>query len=154
MPNDAYTLDRAKPEDLDGIVALENACFHPSIAFSRRQWRCFLANPLVTIPVVRYRGRVIADALVLRRRTISGVTGRIYTMAVTREHRGTGLGRMLLDDCLAALRAEGVTRVFLEVGVSNQAAISLYESAGFVKTHRLRDYYAPGQDAWKMRLRA
>ncbi|MCA3252323.1 MAG: GNAT family N-acetyltransferase [Pseudomonadota bacterium] len=45
--------------------------------------------------------------------------------------RGQGLGRRLLEACIAATWARGLTRIELEVRVDNAAAIRLYERAGF-----------------------
>lgn len=52
-------------------------------------------------------------------------------MGLLPELRGRGLGRRLLERTLAAARASGLTRVELEVYVSNAAAIALYERCGF-----------------------
>jgi len=56
----------------------------------------------------------------------------ISRVAVDRARRGQGVGKRLLQATLDALRAEGVSRVRLDVSDDNAAAIRLYESAGFV----------------------
>jgi ribosomal protein S18 acetylase RimI-like enzyme len=138
--------------DLEAMVELENRCFAKGVAMKRRQLRYMLRSPNASVRVVRQDGRIVAQALVLRRRTPRGTVGRVYSIAVDQDCRGRGLGRTLLCDCLRQLRQEGVRRVVLEVDVQNTPAVSLYESEGFCRLRRLRDYYAPGRDAWKMRL--
>ncbi len=65
--------------------------------------------------------------------------------------RRCGIGRTLLRHAIGCAQADGVTSVFLEVRASNEAAIQLYTSAGFVVTRRRKGYYANGEDALDMR---
>ena len=41
--------------------------------------------------------------------------------------------------------------MMLEVEVSNESAIKLYESLGYMKISVRMDYYGPGSDAFVMR---
>lgn len=77
----------------------------------------------------------------------------ILTIGVRPDYQGTGLGRRLLDALLAETRRRGCREVFLEVRTENQAAIALYDRAGFEMTGRRRGYYGPGSDALIMRRR-
>jgi GNAT superfamily N-acetyltransferase len=52
------------------------------------------------------------------------------------EHRGSGLGRALLDAALGYCRNEGLASVFLWTFDALIAARKLYERAGFVETAR------------------
>ena len=152
MSTPPFEIGRAGPADLDDLERIERTCFDPRIAFSRRQLRGLLASASVRIWVLRHEGRVAADAITLRRQARGGVTARIYSLAVLPEHRGKGFGKALLAVCLEDLRSTGAKSIHLEVGVENVSAASLYESFGFRKVGLIPDYYAPGQEAWKMRL--
>ena len=55
--------------------------------------------------------------------------GYIVNMYVDPEHRGNGIGRRLLDACLAAADEFGVGRVFLHATDDGRP---LYEASGFV----------------------
>lgn len=77
----------------------------------------------------------------------------IQTIGVRPDYQRTGLGRRLLDALVAETRRRGCREVFLEVRAENQAAIALYERAGFEMTGRRRGYYGPGADAITMRRR-
>jgi ribosomal protein S18 acetylase RimI-like enzyme len=57
--------------------------------------------------------------------------GELKRMYVRPEFRGAGFGRMLIDRLAAHARAHGVTRLRLETGIHQQAAIRLYELYGF-----------------------
>jgi ribosomal protein S18 acetylase RimI-like enzyme len=52
-------------------------------------------------------------------------------LGVAPEHRGQGLGEILLRRALAGFQQEGLERVFLEVTAENLVAIHLYEQLGF-----------------------
>ncbi|NNC78291.1 MAG: GNAT family N-acetyltransferase [Woeseiaceae bacterium] len=52
-------------------------------------------------------------------------------MAVTPRCQGAGIGRLLMQACLEKYREIGGRRLFLESHSSLQAALALYESAGF-----------------------
>lgn len=55
----------------------------------------------------------------------------VAKMAVAEPWRGQGIGRRLLRGVLAAARARGARRLYLETHHSLQAAIALYRSEGF-----------------------
>ena len=55
--------------------------------------------------------------------------------------RGHGLGRDLLEHCLAGACSHKAESIFLEVRTSNTAAIGLYHSSGFVDLAVRRGYY-------------
>lgn len=66
----------------------------------------------------------------------------VLTLAVRPEARGRGEGGRLLADGVAAARAAGAERVFLEVADDNAAALALYRRAGFAEAGRRPRYYA------------
>ena len=73
----------------------------------------------------------------------------IHTIGVDAAYQGHGIGRQLLTALLEY--ANGGT-IFLEVRTDNEAAVSLYESVGFVRVGMRRRYYrASGADAYTMR---
>ena len=54
-------------------------------------------------------------------------------MGLLPDYRGKGIGHRLLLACLAKARANGITRVELEVRADNERAIKLYERMGFIR---------------------
>lgn len=77
----------------------------------------------------------------------------LLNLAVAPEWRRQGRGRALVSHCLDQARALGAGQVFLEVRVSNAAAIALYETQGFDRIAVRRGYYPAGdqrEDAWVM----
>jgi len=69
----------------------------------------------------------------------------LLNLAVAGEQQGCGLGRALLHAVLAESRDKGCARCFLEVRRSNEAAIALYASEGFVLAGVRKSYYPPRQ---------
>lgn len=55
----------------------------------------------------------------------------VAKMAVAAENRGTGVGRKLLEAVVAAARAAGTRRLYLETNRVLAPAIRLYQSVGF-----------------------
>jgi ribosomal-protein-alanine N-acetyltransferase len=91
-------------------------------------------------------GYVVADSV-----PNHGVSiGHIKDLAVAPEHRGEGIGRLLLARALTTLASEGVGRVKLEVRETNAAALSLYRDFGFEVHHAIPEYYDDGEDAYVM----
>ena len=66
-----------------------------------------------------------------------GHRGWIYSMAVSPDHRGRGLGSRLLDHALDALKKRGCVKVNLQILESNEAVRRFYEANGFTVEPRL-----------------
>ena len=81
--------------------------------------------------------------------TIQGVAeenlGAVQNVGILPEHRGKGLGTVLLWHSLAGFKAAGVERVFLEVTAQNSGACRLYERLGFRRT---KVVYKPSEVAY------
>jgi mycothiol synthase len=58
--------------------------------------------------------------------------GLVHWVAVDPAHRGRRLGEALLAAALHAMRARGLTDVYLNTGPELEAAVRLYERLGFV----------------------
>ena len=79
--------------------------------------------------------------------------GHVIGMMVRSELQGAGLGRALLDACIAQARAaDGLVMLTLTVTAGNASAVHLYERSGFVRYGRLPraicvngDYHAKDQ---------
>lgn len=78
--------------------------------------------------------------------------GHVVSVAVLQEYRGKGIGRSLLLEAINGLAARKSDEIYLEVRVSNDLAIKMYQSIGFLIKSRLRSYYRDGEDAYLMAL--
>jgi ribosomal protein S18 acetylase RimI-like enzyme len=59
--------------------------------------------------------------------------GAIQNLGIVPEHRGRGLGSVLLMKALEGFRRAGLKRAYLEVTAQNEGAVRLYRRLGFVK---------------------
>ena len=66
--------------------------------------------------------------------SLRGPAGVVYDVVVDPTYRKQGIGRMLLDATLEALKARGSPRVVLSTAERNSDAQSLFEHAGFRRT--------------------
>ncbi|MEX0913392.1 MAG: ribosomal protein S18-alanine N-acetyltransferase [Demequina sp.] len=133
--------------DLDWVAEQERLIFGPG-AWSRELIREDFAWGMR-----RYRG-LECDG-VLCAYAIYGFDGdafHLMNVAVTPEYQGQGCGRTLMDDVVAEAGRLGERTVWLEVAVTNAAAIALYRGYGFTDVRVRKGYYQPGHiDAIVMR---
>jgi ribosomal protein S18 acetylase RimI-like enzyme len=66
--------------------------------------------------------------------SLRGPAGVLHDIVVDSAHRGQGVGRVLLDATLEALRAKGAPRVVLSTAERNESAQRLFARAGFRRT--------------------
>ena len=75
----------------------------------------------------------------------------VVSIAVREPYRRRGIATGLMVEAMRNARKEyNTTECFLEVRVSNEPAIRLYDKLGFVKAKRNPSYYMNGEDAWVM----
>ncbi|MGW0756794.1 ribosomal protein S18-alanine N-acetyltransferase [Streptomyces sp. NPDC002814] len=139
--------------DIDAVLELEKDLF-PEDAWSRGMFWSELAHARGPGATKRYVVAVDEDRLVgYAGLAASGDLADIQTIAVTRDHWGTGLGGRLLTELLRAATAFECAEVMLECRIDNVRAQKLYERYGFEAIGFRRGYYQPGNvDALVMRL--
>ena len=71
----------------------------------------------------------------------------LLKIVVQNLHRGAGLAAKLFEQMLEAYPQKGV---YLEVKSSNTVAVGFYQKQGLRIMTKTRNYYGPGQDAYKM----
>ena len=77
--------------------------------------------------------------------------GEITNVAVSPEKRNAGIGWKLMQAALETAKEQGISRVVLEVRVSNVSAIHLYEKCGFANCGIRKGFYDfPKEDAYIM----
>jgi ribosomal-protein-alanine N-acetyltransferase len=75
----------------------------------------------------------------------------IVSIAVMDEYRRRGIGESLIVQSMKkGHEIYGATEGYLEVRVSNEPAIKLYDKLGFEQVKRNYGYYLDGEDAWVM----
>ncbi|WP_326665410.1 ribosomal protein S18-alanine N-acetyltransferase [Streptomyces canus] len=139
--------------DIDSVLELEKDLF-PEDAWSRGMFWSELAHSRGAEATRRYvvaeeGGRLVGYAGLAS----AGELADVQTIAVARDHWGTGLGSVLLTELLRAATAFECAEVMLECRIDNVRAQKLYERFGFEAIGFRRGYYQPGNvDALVMRL--
>lgn len=101
-------------------------------------------------------GAVILDggmAVAYAGMTIALDEGAVTNVATHPDHRQKGYGEAVLRHLMRLAGERGVVRFFLEVRVSNAAAIALYRKLGFEIAGKRPNFYShPREDAFVMTL--
>lgn len=84
------------------------------------------------------------DEKILAYSIISSVLdeAELLLIGVLPEYQHQGLGSQLWHFIAEDLAQKNIQKIFLEVRVSNEKAISFYKKIGFVEINRRKDYYA------------
>lgn len=127
-------------KDLDGILEVELNCF--KIPWTRNMFEDELYNPNAYYSVVEVNEKIVGYVGFWKIIDEAHITN----VAIHKDFRRLGLGRALITDMLDKVKGLEIIAVTLEVRVSNFAAISLYESFGFVSSGVRRGYYSDNNE--------
>ena len=131
--------------DLGKLALLEKACFSDAWTMemlrdtAKQDGFCCLLATLDGEEIGFVYGSVLFEDV------------ELYKVAVLPSHRGKGFGKILAQEFIAAVKGRGARQIFLEVRVSNQAALSLYLGQGFERVRLRKRYYADGEDCLELR---
>jgi [ribosomal protein S18]-alanine N-acetyltransferase len=154
---DSLILEPGTVQHLDAIMRVEESSF--SEPWTRRMFEVELTDN----PFARFLTAHIENAAQLHERLPSLVGYvcfwvvfeelRMMNLAVAPHVRHRGIGRWLLQQALTMGRKQSAQRALLEVRVSNQPAVALYEHVGFSRSGVRTKYYTnPIEDAVLMEL--
>ena len=142
------TIDRMVKEDLEQVLAIEQASF--TMPWSRNLFLSEFRNAPVSLMLVARSPRAIVGYIVC---WIVADELHILDLATEPAHRRKGISRQLVLAALSQGSKRKVGRVFLEVRTSNEAALCLYEGLGFIRSTVRKGYYdLPLEDAVVMSL--
>lgn len=133
--------------DIQDIATLEQRCF--SVPWSKKSLCESLENPAYLFLTAEKEGRAVGYGGLL----LTAGEGNVTNIAVDAAYRGCGIGTELLRRLLEEGGKHGAREFTLEVRISNEAAIHVYEKLGFLQEGvRKRFYEKPVEDAlimWK-----
>jgi ribosomal-protein-alanine N-acetyltransferase len=127
------------------VVEIERASFGKdawTAEFFLQYWR---ACPELFL-IAKDRRRIVGYSIT--RTTWRGA--ELESIAVDPSYRGRGVAQALLNATLPRLRARSTS---LMVSTANEPALRFYEQFGFTRVRKVKGYYGPGRDAWRMRLK-
>lgn len=133
-------------QDVPLVADLEQTCF--SLPWSRQSLEEELSNPL-SLWLTAWEDGWLAGYI--GSQSVLGEAD-MMNLAVDGRFRRRGIGRELVQALVQALTDRQVSALTLEVRASNDAALALYRSLGFLTVGRRPGYYArPREDAVIMR---
>ena len=137
----------ARLDDIPALLALENSAF-VSDRVSARSFRHLLTRANAATLVEEHRGVLRGYATLLFNRASS--LARLYSFAVSPDHRGLGIAKALLAEAERVALARGCVYLRLEVRKDNIEAKELYRRMGYREFGVAADYYDDHMDAIRM----
>ncbi|MGC2329830.1 MAG: N-acetyltransferase [Candidatus Acidiferrales bacterium] len=152
-----FRLREYRPPDFEALYEIDQACYEPAIAYSRRELRNYLRFPGADCLVAEAEAKANAGSK-SRKSSIAGfcVTaheddwGYIITIDVLESYRRHGLGTLLLAEAERRLAVNGATEVALDTAVNNTAAIAFWKKHGYRIRGTRKGYYPGGLDGYAM----
>jgi ribosomal protein S18 acetylase RimI-like enzyme len=140
------TLRPYRPDDFETLFAIDQLCYDPAIAYSRRELRNYLRFPGADCILAEAAGKTIGFCITAREKGL----GYVITMDVLAEHRRRGIGSALLHEAEQRLASHGVLQIALETATGNDAAIAFWQRHGYRNVGLRKGYYPGGRDALAM----
>ena len=140
----------ALPSDLQRLIQIEHECFSGD-RLSSRSLKHHTSSSHSLLLVAILNDELVAYGLVLLHRGTR--LARLYSLAVSKAARGTGLGQSLLQELEAQASEQNRLYMRLEVAETNQAAIQLYQRLGYKIFGHYSNYYQDHSDALRMQKR-
>jgi len=154
-PSDATpaTLRLYQPADFETLYAIDQVCYAPGIAYSRRELRWYLRQPGAACLVACLESEIagfIIGHVAASRAAPPERRGHIVTLDVLAQYRRRGIGRALVRETERRWREEGVALVELETATDNQPAIAFWQNCGYRIAAVIPRYYLDRTDAFYM----
>ncbi len=133
-------------EDIDAVVAMEYELFTSPWSKEDLVYE-ITKNAFSTILVLEIEKEIVGYIGMWN----LGDQTQITTLGVAKKHQGHGYSKVLMNKCIEISSYLGYDNINLEVRVSNQRAINLYQSCGFKIVAVRKDYYQDThEDAYLM----
>ncbi len=142
-----FSLRTHTPEDFETLYEIDQLCYPPAIAYSRREMKMYLRSPGAACVIAEAGGKPIGFCLTAH----EDGWAYIITIDVLEPHRRQGAGSMLLGDAEERLARQGVKEIALETATDNPPAIAFWKKHGYRICGVRKDYYPGGLDAYSMR---
>jgi ribosomal protein S18 acetylase RimI-like enzyme len=141
-----FSIRKYRHQDFELLYTIDQACYQPAIAYSRRDLRNYLHFPGADCLVAETDSQTAGFILTAH----DDRWGYIITIDVLEAHRRHGVGTMMLREAERALAATGVREVRLETATNNASAIAFWKKHGYRTRGVIRGYYPGPVDALSM----
>lgn len=137
-----YIIRKMTEHDLNKVIAIEQEVF--TLPWTIESYRADLKNNFATYLVCDVAGEVAAYGGMW----VIFEEAHITNIAVDPNYRNIGMGKTLMLELEKVAKQKKALRIMLEVRPSNNVALNLYESLGYIPTSYREKYYSDnGEDA-------
>jgi len=134
------------PADFDTLYDIDQACYEPAIAYSKRELRNYLRFPGSDCIVAETNRKLVGFILTAHQDD----WGYIITIDVLERFRRQSVGSLLLARAEQHLKTDGVREIALETAIDNASAIAFWHRHGYRTGGIRKRYYPGGRDAYSM----
>lgn len=150
-----FVLRDYRPDDFETLWKIDQQCFAPGIAYSRRELSVYIRRS-GSFTVVAERPAGIKASQNSKPETVGFIVaetnrrgvGHIISIDVLPDFRRSGLGSKLLRQAETRLQNQNCTFSVLETAVDNAAALAFYKRHQYSVTKVVPRYYSNGVDAF------
>lgn len=134
-------------EDVLEVIEIEKASY--TMPWSETSFLSEIYSRHSITRIAEFNGKIVSYICVKK----VADEGHLLNLAVHPDYRGRGIARMLFKDAVEDLHAGNCRFLYLEVRVSNNAAIKMYTDLNFKVVGTRKDYYIrPTENALIMML--
>lgn len=144
--NKEITLRPYVGSDFETLYRIDQVCYEPAVAYSRRELRNYMRFPGSDCVVAEDNAKPIGFILTAHREA----WGYIVTIDVLERYRTRGVGSRLLTEAERRLAAAGAREIALETATDNASAIAFWQKHGYRTRGIKKRYYPGGRDAYSM----
>jgi len=145
----SFRIRQFEKADFETLWRIDQACFDPQLAYSRREMVFYMRRPgsFTLVAEGEGGGGPILGFIVAE---TGRKSGHIITIDVIADARRVGVGSALLRAAEEELVRAGAVAVDLETPVNNEAAIRFYKQKGYFVEKTVTGYYSNQLDALMM----
>lgn len=145
--NNNLKIEKAKARDFDTIIKIEEMSYKDP--WPREVFLIdFLFNKSAHYFVAKIENKIVGFiGLWVEEKKL-----HIINITVHPNERCKGIGKNMVYFAINYAKENNLNEIYLEARKSNQSAIKLYESIGFMVLEELKEYYQDGEDGLRFLL--
>jgi len=137
-PGSEYIFRKMRETDLDEVMAIEESVYN-------YPWTRGIFSDCLNVGyfcwVLQQQENIVAYSIM----SVAADESHLLTIVVPEPEQGKGYGKKMLDEMIRLAKKNGANDMYLEVRMSNKAAIHLYHQRGFNELG-VRENYYPADD--------
>ena len=133
-PASEYNFRKMREDDLDEVIAIEESVY-------QFPWTRGIFHDCLNVGyfcwVMQHQEKIIAYSIM----SVAADESHLLTIVVPETEQGKGYGKKMLEEMIRLAKKNDANDMYLEVRISNKAAIQLYHQRGFNELGVRNNYY-------------